>query len=585
MLTIENLNCSKFNSLTVLNPETSPLILVGNVDKFIRTRLARMLEKDGYQILEACNAKQCLEAYTLFPIDFVILDALMPDKDGFTCCRELRKLASHQKLPILMITSLNDAELVQQAYAAGATDCITDPINWQKLCPRVRQLIEPCKRSEPVEQHNSNLDRRMQLCANQDYITHLHQALELEVTLKRITHKMRNSLDEKQILQTAVQELGRALGTGCCNAALYNSEQNTSIIRYEYTSALPESQYYALDMNICAEIRERLKQGLHIEFCAISPDPILGQVAMFAYPIADEQGVVGDLLLIDSDDRVLSEWEKQLVQQVTTQCAIAIRQAQLYQIAQSRIAELEKLNHLKDEFISIVAHELRSPMTSLYLGIQTLEYTLPQARKFCGEAANCNSHCTKSIDYLQILHNECEQQITLLNDLLSLQRFEAGRELIELNTIALDDWIQQVAQPFQRRALSRQQSLKIEVSPHLPTLVSDPTILKSILVELLNNACKYTPPTETITLTVSAESTKLRLIVSNFGVEIPAEELSRIFEKFYRVPDGDSWKQGGTGLGLALVKKQISCLGGTIRVESAEQETRFIVELPLSISI
>ena len=176
-----------------------------------------------------------------------------------------------------------------------------------------------------------------------------------------------------------------------------------------------------------------------------------------------------------------------------------------------------------------------------------------------------------------------KREISLLNDLLDLQRLEAGYQSNkELSTIQLEDWIQKVAEPFQRRALSRQQILILDVKPNLPSLVSDPTLLRRILSELLNNACKYTPPGKTITLKASAKSGRVQLKVSNSGVKISASELPKIFEKFYRVPDGDVWKQGGTGLGLAIVKKRVERLGGTIQVKSTAKQTCFIVELPRS---
>ncbi|MFQ3614944.1 MAG: ATP-binding protein, partial [Cyanobacteriota bacterium] len=101
-----------------------------------------------------------------------------------------------------------------------------------------------------------------------------------------------------------------------------------------------------------------------------------------------------------------------------------------------------------------------------------------------------------------------------------------------------------------------------------------------ILSELLNNAVKYTPAGEQIHLLVSASSLHLHLQVTNTGVQIPAEHLSRIFEKFYRVPKLDQAQQGGTGLGLPLVKKAVELLQGDLQVESQENRTVFEVRLP-----
>ena len=101
---------------------------------------------------------------------------------------------------------------------------------------------------------------------------------------------------------------------------------------------------------------------------------------------------------------------------------------------------------------------------------------------------------------------------------------------------------------------------------------------------MLNNACKYTPanPGEVIGLSAYSVENKLYLSVSNSGIEIPESELPHIFEKFYRIPSTDPWKQGGTGLGLALIEKLMSYLGGTISVQSGQGKTTFTLEFPLS---
>ncbi|WP_421655812.1 sensor histidine kinase [Leptothermofonsia sp. ETS-13] len=199
---------------------------------------------------------------------------------------------------------------------------------------------------------------------------------------------------------------------------------------------------------------------------------------------------------------------------------------------------------------------------------------------------------------------ECDREADLINDLLDLQRLTSGTQSLNLEPIHLQEWVSQIADSFQERIRSRQQVLQVEISTELPVIMSDPTCLDRILTELLNNACKYTPPGERIkvstkTIRNEAETEKLPknglsllssplsfvLDVCNFGVEIPAGELPNIFEKFYRVPGIDRWKQGGTGLGLALVKKMTQHLGGKIYVASTANQTCFTIELPISPSI
>jgi signal transduction histidine kinase len=183
--------------------------------------------------------------------------------------------------------------------------------------------------------------------------------------------------------------------------------------------------------------------------------------------------------------------------------------------------------------------------------------------------------------YLNILQSECTREVELINDLLDLQRLEAGAQTFDTEEIHLANWLPPLIEPFYERAEVQDQTLYMEVEPQLPTLNSDQASLERVLVELVNNACKYTPPHGEIKVTASSTPFHVILCVSNSGTPIPQAELPRIFEKFYRVPQADSWRRGGTGLGLALVKKLVEALGGTIQVESNTGSTTFMVQFPL----
>ena len=424
-----------------------------------------------------------------------------------------------------------------------------------------------------VQQLNTNLERQVQ-----ERTAQLQQALELEATLKRITDKVRDSLDERQILHIAMQELVLTLGIICCDTALYNLVDGTSTIRYEYTAfsndgltrwsyATPDSVGRVVQMADFPEGYHQLLQSQYFQFCEITSDAGRSQVAILACPIVDDQGVLGDLWLFNHLEYAFNELEIRLVQQVANQCAIAIRQARLYEASKAQVQELEKLNFLKDDFLSTVSHELRTPIANMKMAIQMLRVS-PTAEK--------------SQRYLEILQAECARESELINDLLDLQRLEtAYNPLLLGEAVSLQDWLPSIMEPFRVRTRQRQQTLQINLPPNLPVLVSDRASVERILAELLNNACKYTRAGGEIVLSICYKSKEAATIftISN-PAEIPAVELPRIFEKFYRVPKGDRWQQGGTGLGLALVQKLVSQLQGTIVVESSSGWTTFTVQLP-----
>ncbi|GAB4133564.1 MAG: hypothetical protein Fur0046_04470 [Cyanobacteria bacterium J069] len=422
----------------------------------------------------------------------------------------------------------------------------------------------------------------------------IQQSLSYEALVKRITDSVRDSLDESQILQTAVQALGQELAVVCCDAALYNPEQTSSTICYEHTTSLPSARGISFEIpNQFSDVHELLLRGESSQFCFTMPHPvrpIACTMTVLACPILDDQGPLGDLWLFKPPGSLFSDPEVRLVQQVANQCAIALRQARLYEAAQIQVKALEDLHQLKDDFLSTVSHELRTPITNIKMAIKMLRLSQQDDRRE---------------QYFKILQAECDREAALINDLLDLQRLASGTRALNLEPIHLQDWVLHIVESFEERTRNRQQILQIEIPEELPVITSDSDCLERILTELLNNACKYTPPGEHIRVsarTISppglvnlvdnpTASPDLPLLanldlfvldVCNSGVEIPANEIDHIFEKFYRVPGIDRWKQGGTGLGLALVQKMTEHLGGSIQVASTARQTCFTVALPVA---
>jgi PAS domain S-box-containing protein len=327
--------------------------------------------------------------------------------------------------------------------------------------------------------------------------------------------------------------------------------------------------------------------------------PISDSVA----PLRDNKGNITGAVMVFRDDT-----QRRLVEERN----LAMERARQLEV---QTAELQRLSELKDDFLATVSHELRTPLANIKLAVHMLEVTLDQQGVLSREFASDDNPIVR---YLKILRDQCNQELSLVNDLLDLQRLNADTYVLELTTIRLQDWIPHVAEGFDEQIRQNQQSLQLNIAVDLPPLVSDAPSLTRILTELLTNACKYTPPGGTISITcamvsqtteqppspeqletgalvqgadaldTSGEtpvSLMFQLIVSNSGVEIPTEEQCRIFDPFYRIPRSDRWKHGGTGLGLALVKKLVAQLQGEISLTSQDNSTTFQVQFPAILSI
>ncbi len=444
----------------------------------------------------------------------------------------------------------------------------------QQLATHLAIAIHQSELCQQVRQLNSDLEYQVQ-----ERTAQLHRVLHFEEMLKRITDKVRDSLDEDQILHTAVEELATGLEVESCDASLYDLTRQTATVCYECTIKPPSMRRGVLLMADKPSVYECLLQGEAVQFCTLgSPDE--ERCAVLACPMVDDQGVIGDLWLIKAKDDAFSAAEVRLVGQVANQCAIAMRQARLYQAAQAQVAELERLNRLKNDFLSTVSHELRTPMTNLKMAIQMLEISFKRSHQ-AGPDAPISPETSRTERYLRILQNEADREIRLINDLLDLQRLDAGVQSLIPEAIDLALWLPPLLEPFRARFQQQQQDFQLNLPSHALGFISDVRSLERILTELLNNACKYTPAEEHISLTVEPTAQGILFTITNSGVEIPEEELPHLFERFYRVPSADPWKQGGTGLGLALVERLVEHIEGKIWLESRHQHVSVMVELPL----
>jgi signal transduction histidine kinase/DNA-binding response OmpR family regulator len=584
-------------------------ILIVEDEQLTALMIQEVLTDSNYTTIgRVRSAGEAVSIATTTQPDLVLMNIdLEAGEDGITAGAEIYEQLD---IPIIYLTASTEDSVLQRAIATEPFGYLIKPfdstelkaaiqiaLRCHQLKKRLQQTefqqtesgfhqqtsselrfspsdIQQAQHYQQVQQLNIQLEKQVQ-----EQTAQLQRAFSFEATLKRITDRVRDSLNEDYILQTAVEELALTLGVNICNVALHNLEQRTSTICYEYTTSLSVSQADPTPMSVFPPGYRQLLQGQHFQYCPLLPDAIRGRTAILSCPIWDDQGVLGDLWLIHDSDFIFSEPDIQLVQQVANQCAIALRQSRLCQSAQAQVTELERLNQLKDDFLSTVSHELRTPMANIKMAIQMLEITLFR------DKLDGNTLLPNLPRYFEILRNESEREISLIDKLLNLSRLDTGTEPLVLSTIDLKIWVDYAIRPFIKQIHDQQQRLELDIPDQLPRLITDLSCLERILTELVSNACKYTPAGETITIfakmitlpSKQKNTERLLLGVSNTGVEVDPKELAHIFDKFYRIPKHDPWKHGGMGLGLALAQRLVTQLGATIQVESFARQMTFTI--------
>ncbi len=187
--------------------EKRPLLLIADDDPSQRLLARYTLEREGYQVVEADSGLACLEAVSCHQPDMVLLDAVMPDLDGFECCRRLH--AQNPDMPILIVTALEDEAFVSEAFAAGASDYIPKPIHWSVLKRRLRHLLQANQAQRRLQQLNQELEAKVQERTAQlaCQVSDLEQLNRLkDHFLATVSHELRTPLTK---IKLALELLGR----------------------------------------------------------------------------------------------------------------------------------------------------------------------------------------------------------------------------------------------------------------------------------------------------------------------------------------------------------------------------------------
>ncbi|MCI1943042.1 MAG: HAMP domain-containing histidine kinase [Lactobacillus sp.] len=231
-----------------------------------------------------------------------------------------------------------------------------------------------------------------------------------------------------------------------------------------------------------------------------------------------------------------------------------------------------KIERSKDELITNVSHDIRTPLTSIigYLG-------LLQNKAFHSEEEHDK--------YVEIAFVKSKQLKSLADDLFEYTKLQSTKMRLQPQKLHLFSMLEQVAASFELEAEKKGMQINVDCKPEDLAIEADPEKLVRVYNNLISNALKYGHGASEINLSAQQlNDQRVELRVENNGEPIPADSLQQIFERFYRVENSRNKATGGTGLGLAITKSIVELHHGTIRCESDQKLTSFIINLPLKVS-
>jgi two-component system phosphate regulon sensor histidine kinase PhoR len=253
------------------------------------------------------------------------------------------------------------------------------------------------------------------------------------------------------------------------------------------------------------------------------------------------------VMMVPEEKNILTHWVP-LMEETTLTGAVAVFHD---------ITDLKMLEKIRKDFVANVSHELRTPVSVIKGYAETI---LSEGKTLPPE---------KLEQFTEVIHSHAERLAHLISDLLTLSRIESGAIPLEPVPVAILPAVNRVIHLLEQKARAKKVLLATTDSLiSMPDIQADPDKLEQILINLLDNAIKFTPAGGTVTVDASDLGDRVRIDVKDTGIGIPAKDITRIFERFYRVDTARSRELGGTGLGLSIVKHIVQAHGGSVAVES-----------------
>jgi len=391
-----------------------------------------------------------------------------------------------------------------------------------------------------------------------------------ELTLfQQIDQELNRSLDLQRVLNLALEQAVLHTGAGGGSIGLvqshnagsgdtgaipmeaepYSSQEESVLRLFSYGQEKDEVRTVPTDHPILKYVLEGA-QTVHTQPVSaaesIDGTPATAQMVV---PIRREGAVIGVISLYSRYDNAFREEHVVFVERLADRAAVAIENARLYQA-------LEQADQAKSDFISLVTHELRVPMTSIR------GYTDLLLGEMVGSLNDVQS------EFLQTIRRNLDRMGVLIRDLSDINRIETGRMKFELSTFDLRGVVANVVDDLREAIESKNQSISTELPAEMPDVRADRTRIGEVLTNLVTNANKYTPHGGAIPVRVQSRDDHVLVAVLDNGIGISEENQARLFTEFFRAEDEAVRQQAGWGLGLSIVKKLVEAQGGKVGFES-----------------
>ncbi len=505
-------------------------ILVVDDNNFSRRMIVQLLQTAGFQTVEAEHGAAAMKILATTPdIRLISLDLEMPDMDGFQVLEALHapeqaaKLATvnNDRVPVILVTANDTYANRQRGFELGAADFVRKDAVADQLVLTARLILAPAT---------------------------AFSGMTVLVA------------DDSVVARHVVVGCVRQLGVTVLEAE--NGQVALDLLRaHPKDVAMVVTDMHMPEMEgdkLCLHIRQEL---------GLKDLPII-----VLSSTADHETKLR-LFRVGATDYLEKPFIKE---ELTARLSVHLRRQQLDQNVRANIEQLKELDKLKDEFLAVCSHDLRSPLNGI-LGFA----------KLLGEEPALNA---EQRDWTQKIQTSGEYLLNLINDLLDLGHAQAQTESMDFQSLAPAQLLRQCVGLFQPQADAKHIVLSLAVTPDAaPALIDgNHTALSRSFTNLVSNALKFTPTGGRVMLRANCDNVAREFCITcaDTGIGIPSAMMSKLFSRYSKISRDGTDGERGTGLGLNITRELITAHGGRLDVESKEgQGTTFTIHLPLTAAL
>ena len=409
----------------------------------------------------------------------------------------------------------------------------------------------------------------------------LREQAEVLETTNRIGQVLSAELNVQNVVQAVTEAATRLSGARFGSFFYKTTDQSegscalSGISREVFSHAMPASAdlfgpaFQADRIVRISDVNEDPRYGKDSPYYGMPPPDLL-VTSYLAVPVISRSGeVLGGLFFGHPDEGVFTERVEQIVKGLAAQAAIAMDNAQLYELSQNERAKAEAANRAKDEFLATISHELRTPLNAIIGWSHILR------QRSLDEATVTRA--------LETVERNAKAQAQLIEDILDVSRVISGRLRLHSERVDMALIINGAVDSVQLAADSKGINLSMVVDASVRHTSGDSQRLQQVVWNLLSNAIKFTPAGGRVEVRLERVESNLQIKVSDTGQGISSDFLPLVFDRFHQADTSSTRRQGGLGLGLAIVRHLVELHGGSVYAESPGEGcgATFTVRLPL----